>query len=72
VKFLPDRCGILLRKVGPDGEAELLLDESEAAQLLGSQHPAVRDARLYSAEARRRRVAELETELRLLRQSLVP
>jgi hypothetical protein len=71
VKFSADRAAVVLRKVGPDGrELELLLDEAEAVELLGSQHPVVREVKLHTTEAKRRRLAELEGGGARLRESL--
>jgi hypothetical protein len=70
VKFNVDKCSVVWRKTGPDGEAELLLDEAEAAQLLGDRHPVVVEARQYTREARQRRLAELEAEVARLKESL--
>jgi hypothetical protein len=64
---------VLLRKQGPDGrELELALDADEAAELLGPQHLAVREARAFTREARQRELARLEAEVVRLRESLRP
>jgi hypothetical protein len=59
---------VVLRKQGPDGgEQELALDADEAAELLGDRHPAVREARAFTREARVRELARLEAEVQRLR-----
>jgi hypothetical protein len=64
---------VLLRKLTPDGrEHELALDADEAADLLGAQHLAVREAKAFTKEARQRELARLEAEVQRLRESLRP
>jgi hypothetical protein len=70
VKFIPDRCAIVLRKTGDHGDKELALGEAEATQLLGPQHPAVREARQHTVVAKQRRIAELEAEVLRIKESL--
>jgi hypothetical protein len=58
--------------VGQARQGVAALDADEAAELLGANYLAVREARAFTREARVRELARLEAEVVRLRESLRP